>query len=95
MAVTGIRHDAYPNADRIQVEELKPTAAMGTYLHPEAFGQPPQKGLPTPTGETFKATAKDHDMGRAEAMQARLRAISEKPEKIPAGVGEDLIDAPQ
>ena len=38
--VTGVRHDAFANANRIQVEEMKPDAAVGTYLHPEAFGQP-------------------------------------------------------
>jgi len=34
--VTGIRHDAYANAHRIQVEEDK-GAKRGTYLHPELF----------------------------------------------------------
>jgi hypothetical protein len=37
--VTGIRHDAYANANRIQVEEEKPTNQRGTYLHPELFGE--------------------------------------------------------
>jgi hypothetical protein len=34
--VTGIRHDAYANAHRIRVEEDKPAAARGSYIHPEA-----------------------------------------------------------
>ena len=34
--VTGIRHDAYANAHRIQVEEGK-GEKCGTYLHPELF----------------------------------------------------------
>jgi hypothetical protein len=38
--VTGIRQDPYANAHRIQVEEDKPAAAVGTYLHPEAYGKP-------------------------------------------------------
>ena len=38
--VTGIRHDAYANANRIQVEEEKPANQRGTYLHPELFGGP-------------------------------------------------------
>jgi hypothetical protein len=42
--VTGIRHDAYANAHRIPVTEDKPAAEQGTYLHPDAFGQPPQSG---------------------------------------------------
>ena len=79
--VTGIRHDAFANANRIQVEELKPDAAVGTYLHPEAFGQPVEKGRSTTTAEDSKATAKDRETGRSEEMKARLRAISQKPAK--------------
>jgi len=45
--VTGIRHDAYANADRIPVEEDKPVAEQGYYLHPEAFGQPASKSVQT------------------------------------------------
>jgi len=37
--VTGIRQDAWANANRIVVEEEKPLADRGQYLHPEAFGQ--------------------------------------------------------
>jgi hypothetical protein len=81
--VTGIRHDAYANAHRIQVEELKPSAAMGTYLHPDAFGQPVEKDRPAV--DDFKATAKDSPAaiaaGPREELRARLRAISQKPEK--------------
>jgi len=43
--VTGIRHDAYADAHRIRVEEEKTGAEKGTYLHPEAFGQPESKRL--------------------------------------------------
>ncbi len=50
--VTGIRHDAYANANRIQVEEEKPANQRGTYLHPELFGEPATQtvGLSAPTG---------------------------------------------
>lgn len=41
--VTGVRHDAYANAHRIQVEEDKPAAQRGYYLHPEEQGQPKEK----------------------------------------------------
>lgn len=41
--VTGIRQDAYANAHRIQVEELKTGKETGTYIHPELFGAPPEK----------------------------------------------------
>ncbi len=43
--VTGVRQDAYANAHRIRVEEEKPAKERGTYLHPEAFGQPREKGV--------------------------------------------------
>ena len=43
--VTGIRQDAYANANRIVVEEDKPAAERGTYLHPTEQGQPESKGL--------------------------------------------------
>ncbi|MCB0749634.1 MAG: hypothetical protein KDC90_19410, partial [Ignavibacteriae bacterium] len=43
--VTGIRHDAYANAHRIQVEEIKEPEARGKYLHPTAFGQPESAGI--------------------------------------------------
>ncbi|UCE17607.1 MAG: hypothetical protein JSV84_12065 [Gemmatimonadota bacterium] len=38
--VTGIRQDAYAEANRIQVEEDKSPEQRGTYLHPECFGKP-------------------------------------------------------
>jgi hypothetical protein len=38
--VTGIRQDAYAKANPIKVEEDKTGEQKGTYLHPEAFGQP-------------------------------------------------------
>ncbi len=43
--VTGIRKDAYANANRIPVEEEKPAGERGYYLHPEAFGEPASKGI--------------------------------------------------
>jgi hypothetical protein len=43
--VTGIRQDAWANAHRIPVEEEKPVAERGRYLHPELYGQPKEKGV--------------------------------------------------
>ena len=43
--VTGIRHDAFANRNRIQVEENKADAERGYYLHPDAFGQPEEKSI--------------------------------------------------
>ncbi|HKX33305.1 MAG TPA: hypothetical protein VJ302_36850, partial [Blastocatellia bacterium] len=41
--VTGIRRDAYANANRIEVEEDKPSSERGSLLHPEAFGRTPSE----------------------------------------------------
>lgn len=43
--VTGIRKDAFANTNRIPIEELKAAPERGYYLHPQAFGQPEEKGL--------------------------------------------------
>ena len=43
--LTGVRKDAYAEAHRVQVEEMKPVAERGSYLHPEAFGKSAEKGV--------------------------------------------------
>jgi hypothetical protein len=43
--LTGIRQDAWANANRIPVEEDKPTAERGLYLHPTEHGKPAAKGI--------------------------------------------------
>ena len=43
--VTGIRQDAYANAHRIPVEEVKPEKERGLYLHPELFGVSAEKSV--------------------------------------------------
>jgi hypothetical protein len=43
--VTGVRHDPYADAHRIVVEEEKPGAERGKYLHPELYGLPLNQGL--------------------------------------------------
>jgi hypothetical protein len=43
--VTGIRHDAFANKNRIPVEVEKSEPERGTYLHPDAFGQPEERGV--------------------------------------------------
>jgi hypothetical protein len=42
--VTGIRRDPWAEAHRIPVEVAKPEAERGLYLHPEAYGQPAERG---------------------------------------------------
>jgi hypothetical protein len=43
--VTGVRQDAYAEAHRIAVETEKTGQEIGAYLHPELFGQPPEKAI--------------------------------------------------
>jgi hypothetical protein len=43
--VTGIRKDPFAEKNRIPVEEDKPQDERGRYLHPDAWGQPAEKGL--------------------------------------------------
>jgi len=43
--VTGIRQDAFANANRIVVEENKPQKERGLYLHPEAHGVTRELGM--------------------------------------------------
>ena len=43
--VTGTRHDAFANANRITPEVEKSQGDRGKYLHPEAFGMPLEKGI--------------------------------------------------
>jgi hypothetical protein len=43
--LTGIRRDAWANANRIEVEEEKPVEERGHYLHPHLYGQAEEKGL--------------------------------------------------
>jgi hypothetical protein len=42
--VTGVRHDAYANMNRIPTEVEKSAKDKGTYIHPKAFNQPVSKG---------------------------------------------------
>ncbi len=42
--VTGVRHDAYANQNRIPNTVEKPAKNKGTYIHPKAFNQPVSKG---------------------------------------------------
>lgn len=49
--VTGIRNDAWARQNRIPVEEPKEGAERGTYLHPEAFGVSPSRGLDAATDQ--------------------------------------------
>ena len=43
--VTGVRQDAWANANRVEAEVEKAEREKGKYLHPELFGQDASKGL--------------------------------------------------
>ena len=43
--VTGVRQDAWANAHRIPIEQVKPEKERGFYLHPELFGAPEERGI--------------------------------------------------
>jgi hypothetical protein len=43
--VTGIRHDPFAEHNRIPVEQAKPEHERGSYLHPEEWGQPRERGI--------------------------------------------------
>ena len=43
--VTGIRHDPFANANRIQVEAYKSDLERGLYLHPELYGRSAGEGM--------------------------------------------------
>ena len=64
--VTGVRQDAYAEAHRIPTEELKSETERGSYLHPEVFGQPEEKGI---------------EWVRQPEMMKRLKEQREKAEK--------------
>jgi hypothetical protein len=59
--VTGIRHDPYANAHRIQPVVPKTGSDAGKYAHPQLYGQPASKGvtaLPAALRYSKQATAK-------------------------------------
>jgi hypothetical protein len=64
--VTGIRQDAWANAHRIPVEQLKPAGERGLYLHPELFGAPAGRGI----------TARRHPEMQTLAKERRLQQQS-------------------
>lgn len=43
--VTGIRKDPFAEANRLPVEEEESGSERGHYLHPLAYGQPPENGI--------------------------------------------------
>jgi hypothetical protein len=74
--VTGIRKDAWAKMNPLVVEEDKPDEARGTYLHPEAFGQPETRGEGYAREEAFRSR---EAAGIAEIIEAVPRLVGEEP----------------
>jgi hypothetical protein len=68
--VTGVRHDAWAEAHRIQVEVPKEGENVGTYLHPELFGKPESMGETYGMTKTAEEAAQQSATDR-EKMVAR------------------------
>jgi len=73
--VTGVRKDAWAEANRIPVEEAKPKAERGRYLHPELFGKKARAIHPVSAARV------------PEALPEKLRGRAEKTLSGLAGVG--------
>ncbi|MEO8196817.1 MAG: hypothetical protein ABI689_08855 [Thermoanaerobaculia bacterium] len=82
--VTGIRHDRWADANRIPLEEAKPDAEQETYLHPEAWGVEPARGVHFERLERHRRAA---GIGAEPAAEA---ASSEAAED-----GQESSDAPR
>jgi len=67
--VTGIRQDAWANAHRIPVEELKSGPEHGYYIHPELYGAEEDRGI---------------DSARRAQIMKQVETIREQQEKLPA-----------
>jgi hypothetical protein len=75
--VTGVRQDAWAEAHRIQVEEDKPAAEKGRFLHPELFGH--KDGVhrfDRRRAAAVTASLPEHLRARAEQALSALHATS-------------------
>ena len=68
--ITGIRQDPYANAHRIPVEETKSENERNSYLHPELYGQPPER-------QTLDVRFPDLQ-GEVERSQAQMKTPRQK-----------------
>ena len=75
--VTGIRQDAYAKAHRIPVEQEKPVAERGKYLHPEELGLSKTLGMHYEETQKMEQERKLHDEQRAK-MEQEHRLLEEK-----------------
>src|SRR5262249_50323072 len=68
--VTGIRKDAWANKNRIKVEEAKSEKERGHYLHPEAFGQPQERGVGWANHPELMNRIKQRSVGQASSLSS-------------------------
>jgi hypothetical protein len=78
--VTGVRKDAWAEANRIEVEERKPKAERGHYLHPELFGKKAGAIHPAPTIRMPDALPEDL-RDRAQKLLSDLHAAGSEGSK--------------
>ncbi|MDT8394706.1 MAG: hypothetical protein RQ761_12755 [Bacteroidales bacterium] len=71
--ITGVRNDAWAQANRIQPEVDKPAHEKGLYMHPELFGKAVDKGLktglPHDTNRKYHGTPPKERDPRAEPLK--------------------------
>jgi len=96
--VTGVRHDAYADAHRIQVEEKKPAAEQGHYLHPELFGAGPEQAVgylapPVPAEPLTPAETVSPGGGGSGRTSVRSSLLRANPR--PEQAAGDQVSAPQ
>jgi hypothetical protein len=70
--VTGIRHDAFANKNRIPVEEWKSAAERGKYLHSDAFNQPLSRDVNFTAYEEQRAMEQQQESRKARRQSERL-----------------------
>jgi hypothetical protein len=78
--VTGVRKDAWAKANAIEVEERKPKAERGQYLHPELFGKKAGAIHPAPTIRMPDALPEDL-RDRAQKLLSDLHAAGSEGSK--------------
>jgi hypothetical protein len=74
--VTGIRQDAWANAHRIPVEEMKPAQERGFYKHPELYNAPADKSI---AHARLPRAMTQPKLSRAAKLAPVARDLSEKP----------------
>src|SRR5580658_7533182 len=73
--VTGIRHDAYADAHRIEVEVEKAPQEQGRYLHPELFGAPAGQAIGYVTPPTPGEHAIQSDTAHVSSAKTPTRSL--------------------